>query len=180
MARIPYADPQTLDAETRDMLGRLPPLNLFRMLAHAESALPRYVRMGNALLTKGSLDPVLREMAIVRVGHLCGAAYELHQHDRISRDLGMAEDKLAALAEGPDAAPFTELESAVLRFTDEVVRDVRPTDATFDALAGRLSHGELVELVLVTGYYMMTCRVLETLGVDIEAGDGAALDLDRR
>jgi len=178
MARIPYADPQTLDGETRRLLERLPPLNLFRMLAHAESAFPRYVRMGNALLSKGSLDPVLREMVILRVGHLCGAAYEICQHERIGRDLDMPEDKLRALAKGPEAAVFTELERDALRFTDEMVREVRPAQATFDRLAGRLSHGELVELVLVAGYYLMTCRVLETFRVEIE-DHGAALDLDR-
>ena len=33
MARIPYPDPDTFDADTRTMLGKLPPLNLFRMMA---------------------------------------------------------------------------------------------------------------------------------------------------
>ena len=33
MARIPYPEPDELDAETAALLAALPPLNLFRMLA---------------------------------------------------------------------------------------------------------------------------------------------------
>ena len=39
MARIPYPDPKTLLPETQEQLAKLPPLNLFRMLAGGEGLL---------------------------------------------------------------------------------------------------------------------------------------------
>ena len=57
-------------------------MNIFRMLAGGEGLLRAFSRFGNHLLFKSKLDPVLREIAIVRVGVLSDATYEVYQHDR--------------------------------------------------------------------------------------------------
>ena len=36
MAHVPYPDPQTLSPDTQAVLDKLPPLNIFRMLAGGE------------------------------------------------------------------------------------------------------------------------------------------------
>ena len=46
MARIPYPDPDTFDADTRSVLDKLPPLNLFRMMAGGGALLNNFVRLG--------------------------------------------------------------------------------------------------------------------------------------
>src|SRR3546814_16178049 len=104
------------------------------MLPWAETATEHWHRLGNALLQKSALDPVLREMAIVRVGHLARAGYEVYQHERISARVGMPAEKIAALKDGADSPVFDDLEKLVLRFTDEVVRNVKASDETFRAL----------------------------------------------
>ena len=74
MARAPYPDIETLPDELRTFVQRFDPLmNVFHMLAHTGPALPHFMRLGNAILFKGRLDPELREIAILRVGHLLGA-----------------------------------------------------------------------------------------------------------
>ena len=50
MARLPYADPQAASPAVREALTALPPLNIFRMLAHADSAFVPYLRFGGVLL----------------------------------------------------------------------------------------------------------------------------------
>ena len=74
MARIPYPDPIELTEETAEFLGRLPALNIFRMLAGTEGLLQAFTRFGNHLLYRSELDPVLRELAILRVGVLSNAS----------------------------------------------------------------------------------------------------------
>jgi 4-carboxymuconolactone decarboxylase len=168
MARVPYPDPATLDESTRAFLERLPPLNVFRMLAHGEGLLAAFARFGNHLLFKTQLDPTLREIAIIRVGVLSGAGYEVFQHERISRDLGMSDELIAAIHAGPDPAEFDELQRLVVLFTDDVVANVRAGDETFGPLLERLSVREVQELVITIGFYMAVSRYLETFGVDIE------------
>ena len=79
VARVPYPDPKSLTTETRDILRQMQPLNIFRMMAGGEGLLRAFSRMGNYLLFRTRLDPVLREIAIIRVGALSNAAYEVSE-----------------------------------------------------------------------------------------------------
>ena len=169
MARLPYPDPQTLSPETREFLGKLPPLNIFRMMAGGDGLLRAFVRLGNYLLHHSKLDPIIREIAIIRVGVLSKASYEVFQHERIGRGLGMTEPVLAAIRRGPDDPAFDDLQRLVVQFTDDVVHNVRASDQTFKPLAARLSVCELQELTLAIGYYMAASRFLENFDIDIEA-----------
>lgn len=170
MARVPYPDPASLSADTQEYLGKLPPLNIFRMLAGGEALLPAFTRFGNHVLYKTQLDPVLREVAILRVGVLSGAGYEVHQHEAISRHLGMSDELIAAIHDGPDAPAFDadDAQREVMRYTDDVVAHVRASDETMQPLLARLSLRELQELTITIGYYLAVAKYLETFGVDIE------------
>jgi len=168
MARVPYPDPKSLSAETQEVLGKMPPLNIFRMMAGGEGLLAAFTRMGNYLLFKSKLNPVLREIAIVRAGVLSKAKYEVYQHERISRDLGLSEALIKGIHAGPEDGAFNDLQKMVMRYTDDVVKNVRASDATYKPLAEKLSLQEMQELTVTIGYYMMVSRFLETFDVDIE------------
>jgi 4-carboxymuconolactone decarboxylase len=172
MSRIPYFDVETATGKHAEFLDKLKPhLNIYRMLANSEAGLKGFIRMGNALLHRCELDPKLRELAIVRVGRLSRAAYEVFQHERIAREVGVEDAKIAALRDATIEAPaFSDQDKAVLRFTDDVVRNVKASDKTLKAIEAFLSSGAVVELTLTIGYYMMVCRFLETTGVEGEEG----------
>jgi alkylhydroperoxidase family enzyme len=170
MTRLPYPDPTTLSSETQEFLGKLPPLNIFRMMAGGEGLLRAFVQLGNHLLYKSKLDPILREIAIIRVGVLSKASYEVFQHERIARGLGMSAELIAAIHRGPDDPGFDDLQRRVMVFTDDVVQNVRASDKTFQPLAARLSLQELQELTVTIGFYMTASRFLENFDVDIEGG----------
>jgi 4-carboxymuconolactone decarboxylase len=169
MARIPYPDLDALPDDVKSFVGRIRPmLNIYRMLPHAETSLYGFMKLGNALLFKAELDPILRELVILRVGYLSDATYEIHQHLVVARHVGVSDEKITATKQGPDAMVFSPLERAILRFTDEVVRDVKASDTAYEAVAKHLSHREIAELLLTIGFYMMVSRFLENLEVEIE------------
>lgn len=169
MARIPYPDPASLSPETQEFLAKHDnPLNIFRMLAGGEGLFRAFSRFGGHLLMKTKLDPVLREIAILRVGVLSDATYEMHQHDKIARDIGMSEELLAGIRAGAADPVFDDLQRMVMAYTDDVVQNVRASDATFDPLLAALSVQEMEELTVTIGFYMLVSRFLETFGVDIE------------
>src|SRR6267154_824005 len=55
-----------------------------------------------------------------------------------------------------------------LAITDEIVTLHKPTDATFNAIASKLTPAALVELQLSVGFYIMTSKFLETFAVDLQ------------
>ncbi|MFL6623792.1 MAG: carboxymuconolactone decarboxylase family protein [Sulfurifustaceae bacterium] len=168
MPRIPYFDLTQAPSMITDLLRSRPPLNIYRMLAHATTAAPGFLRLGGALLREAELDAKLRELAILRVGVLSRAGYEVHQHKRVARAVGVPAEKIEAVTQGADADVYTPLEKLVLRFTDDVVQNVKASEAIFKELLGHLGNRSLAELVLTIGYYMMVCRFLENFEVEIE------------
>ena len=174
MARLPYIDPATAPEHVRELLERLPvKLNVFRMMANAESDFRPLVGLGTAILGRQKLSAKLRELAILRVAALSPARYEWVQHVPIAQATGAADAQIAALERGDIAGDaFDPLERAVLRFTTEVVREVRASEPTFAELARRLSAQEIVELIVTVGYYMMIARLLETTAVDLDPPAG--------
>jgi 4-carboxymuconolactone decarboxylase len=169
VARLPYVDPANSSEPVREAFDALPPLNIFRLLAHAETCFRPFLRLGEAILTKQELDPKLRELAICHVARLTPAEYEWVQHAAIARTVGATDEQLDALERGDaGAACFSEDERLVLRFTEQVVRDAKPDDATFAAASERFSPREIVEVTLAVGYYMAIARVMEVAGIDID------------
>ena len=139
------------------------------MLAHSPSHFETYVRMGNAIRFKGELDPCLRELAITRTGILCKSDYEVIAHKRIGKDVGLSDEKLDALEDGPDAAAYDALESDVLRFADALVTSDDVPEDLFRRLQVELTPGAIVELHLSIGFYIMTSKFLVTFGVDLQS-----------
>jgi alkylhydroperoxidase family enzyme len=177
MPRYPYPDAATLSDAAKAELASLAPLNIFRMLAHDPKMLKPFTEMGGRFLLRGRLDPVLRECVILRVGYLSNATYEFTQHEAIGRKLGMDEALFSSLRAGAEAAGLTPEQAEAVRFTDDVVRNVRASDATLTPILKRYGPAGTNEMILLVGYYMMVSRFLETTGVEVEEGGpgGAAI-----
>jgi 4-carboxymuconolactone decarboxylase len=169
MARIPYPDPAALPAELRDYLERGNNMNILRMLSHASPGVfDGFNRLSQGLMIRSPLDPVLREVAILRVGYLSKAAYEIYHHEAIGRAVGLTEPQLRAIRDGADDPLLTPAQLAVMRFADDTVLNVRASDATLAEVRKFIGDSDLVDLIMVIGCYMMVARLLETTGVDID------------
>ena len=170
MARLPYVDPASAPEPVRDALERVPPLNIFRMMANADSAFRPWLRWGAALLGRLKLDPLLRELAILRVARLTPhAEYEWVQHVPIAQAVGASEQQVAALErDEPEANCFSPAQRTVMQFTTEDVRDAQASEKALAALKQTMSPREIVELLMVIGNYMMIARVMATTGMELD------------
>lgn len=171
MPRLPLFPVERMPEKTRRMIladGPTNSLNINKMMAHAENSVRHFMRLGSSLLSQAKLDARLRELSILRVAALCGSHYEWYQHEKMAREAGVPEEKIAGAKAGPDSGCFDGLERLVLKYTDEVTLRVKSADETFYALAEHLDHRELVELTLTIGFYNMVARFLENTGVQVE------------
>lgn len=172
MARIPYPELAALNDKVRTRVEQLPPLNILRMLSHAQANFVPFLAFGSSILTEQELDGKLRELAILRVAHLTGANYEWTQHVPIALQCGASEAQVAAISDGAASPAFNDLEQKVLAFTDELTRNVRVSDATFQALAALLPSRQLVELTLAASFYGLAARVMEVFQIELEPTAG--------
>ena len=171
---MPYIDIDSLPVASRALLGP-EPLNITRMLVGASCDVALgFTAFASALFKADALSPRLREIAILRVGHLSHCDYEVYQHEALGRFLGLTDEDFHAIAAGGAAAERLGQEAVdVIAFVDDIVHNVRAGDARFDAVRCHLNPQQVLDLILVIGFYMMVCRFLETTGVDM---DGRSLD----
>jgi 4-carboxymuconolactone decarboxylase len=180
MARLPYLDLADAPERVREALEAVPPLNIFRTMAHAETAFRPWLRWGGVLLGELELDPALRELAILRVAQQTPhAEYEWVQHVPIAFAVGATQAQVDAIEQNElHADAFDDVQRNVLQFTDEVIHDARASEPTFEALRTELSPREVVELLMVIGQYMMLARVMATVDIELDEPAGRAV-LDR-
>jgi len=184
MARVRLNETADLPEDYRWLFERMEKrrslLNIFRALSHSPEALRRFMKFGSYFLDEGKLDPKLRELAILRAGAGCRSAYEFSQHIAIGRLAGLSDEQIRAVG-APHSRLFDPRQMAVLAFAGEMTDESRVSDPTFDAVRAFMNEEEIVELTMVTAYYNMVSRALNTLEVDIDAAaarDLAALDVE--
>jgi alkylhydroperoxidase family enzyme len=108
----------------------------------------------------------VRELAILRVAALAHSEYELRQHRRIARGVGLGEDEI-------DAAIAGEAPRPLLAFVEAVANDVDAPDELWQPLASVYTDEQMLELVLLVGFYRMIAGALNTVGVPLD-GDVVA------
>lgn len=148
----------------------MPPLELFRTLAHNPRVLRRVRRGG--LLDPGSITVRQREIVILRTTARCGAEYEWGVHAAFFAGAAELEaDHLhATVHQGPDAACWSEKDALLVRACDELHDTARWTASTAAALAAHLSSSQLLEILVLAGLYRAISHVVNGTGVALEPG----------
>lgn len=174
MPRIQPVDPAAAPEPVREALAHLPDLNIFKTLAHAETAFRPFLRFGGAILGQLELDPKLRELAILQVARDAEAEYEWVQHVAIAGAVGVPDAQIDAVERG-DLDVFEEPERAVLELAAAVVAGPRVPDELFDRVRAHLDERRVVELLLTVGDYLMLARVMTVLEIELDEPAGSAV-----
>jgi alkylhydroperoxidase family enzyme len=183
MTRLPYATPAQFADLVRQcgLPEHTPQTNAFFMLAHTPAVGARLLQMVFALLTQTDLDPRVRELVILRVAERCHGTYAWGQHVVIARAVGVSDAHIAALEQGEAPVDlFDDQERTAFDFADGVLDASRCADDTFSAVHQIFSPRQVVELLLLIGYFRMICGLMTTLDVEAEPPFGVkVLNLTR-
>jgi alkylhydroperoxidase family enzyme len=143
--------------------------NVFRVLLHHPPVADIFARLVQAVVLEGSLDPGLREMAIMRAAWIRGSAYEWASHYGISSRIGMSDDKIVAIRSGPTAPGLDSRERAVLALVDEIVTNgFASSEALTAARDAAGSDSAYLELLLIPGGYSALASILDALQVPLD------------
>jgi len=168
MARLPYLEADQVAPEYRDMLKRN--TNLHKLLVNSPDMARAFNGVGNYIRFKSSLDPRLRELAILQVGWLAKSEYEFTHHVRIGKEFGVTDEDIAGLIAETDDKPskLEPLAKVMLKGAREMTRDMAMSEATFAEIKRELSNEQMVDLVLTIAFYCAVVRVLATMKIDNE------------
>lgn len=146
------------------------PLNIFGVLGHHPKLLKRFNLLGGFLLNKGLVPEREREIVILRIGWNARAEYEFGQHTVIGKRCGLTTEEITALTKSLDTHAWSDDDAALIRMADDLSADDCVSDTTWDALAERWTEAELVEWLVVAGFYRLVSGFLNSAGVRLDSG----------
>ncbi|WP_156408908.1 carboxymuconolactone decarboxylase family protein [Rhizobium sp. Root708] len=139
-----------------------------RLLLHSPAFAAGWTAHAGAVRSQLSLEPRLRELAIVAVSVVMETHYEVAIHGRVFLEAGGSQTQLEALRDIDSAREqtllFSATERAAIALAIEMTRSIRVSDSTF--LTAKEAMGDpraLVELIGVIATYNMTNRFLMAL-----------------
>jgi 4-carboxymuconolactone decarboxylase len=145
-------------------------INISKTLAHHPELADAWLTFASYVLRDSTLPPRHRELLILRIGYLCGSEYEWGQHTRIARDVGLTDEEIVRVIEGPDAAGWSSFERTLLRATDELHHDAYVSDRTWGELEARYDTKQLMDVVFTVGEYNLVSMALKTFRVPLDEG----------
>jgi 4-carboxymuconolactone decarboxylase len=159
-----YPDIDALPQHLKDALDQHAPVNVYRMITHSPGLAPGFFAMADAMFQANSLPPQLRELAIIRVGHVYRADYEIYQHERIAGWVGLSAEAIAAAGTGATEGLAAE-EAAILTWTDSLLHNHTLSGPEREDALKLLTVTQLADLVLTVGFYQLVCNFLNTFEV---------------
>lgn len=144
--------------------------NVFGTMANHPDLARDWLVFANHVLRKCTLPPRDREILILRIGWLCGAEYEWAQHTRIGKAVGLTDDDLKHVQQGPNAAGASQHDRLLLKAVDELHADSFIGDETWNALAETYDTRQMMDLVFAVGQYNLVSMALNSFGVQLDPG----------
>lgn len=165
---IPLPDDADLDSEILEILSKLPPLHVFRMMANAPASFRPLVEFAFSLLAKSAFDARKREIAVLRVAHVTRASYEWFQHAIVAKRVGVTDQEIEKIAVDGPVTGLDEEGNLLCRVADEISNEVRLGDEALQQILDRYGTREATELILCVSYFNMLSRFLESTRVALE------------
>ncbi|MHA6493631.1 carboxymuconolactone decarboxylase family protein [Pseudomonas borbori] len=164
----PFA-PEIQAAFDRIMPPGVPPLKLFRSMAHNPRVLQRFLAGG--LLDPGSISVRERELLILRTTALCDAEYEWGVHVAVfNGKAGFSAQQLAnTCAASPDASLWSAEEQALLALADSLHAGSTVDDGLWQRLSEHFREDQLIECLMLVGFYHAVAFMVNGLRVEHEA-----------
>ena len=110
------------------------------------------------------LDPIVRELGILRAGYVQGSQFVFSQHCKAARRFGMSEEKIAEIPHWEVSNVYDAKDRAILAWSDALIlQGGRASDELFEALHSHLSDKDILELTYhIMGYnlHAVCCKAL--------------------
>tara|TARA_B100001109_G_scaffold50785_1_gene40862 strand:- start:1358 stop:1999 length:642 start_codon:yes stop_codon:yes gene_type:complete len=115
------------------------------------------------------IAPRLRELGQARAGFARGSQFVFSQHCKALRAAGYDENQIEAIPHWSSTSVFSEIERAVLAYTDDLVlQGGRVANGTFDLLKSHLSEIEIIELTYIICTYEMHATMTKALRLEFD------------
>jgi len=164
----PYSEEISADFDTVMPPG-MPPLSIFRTMAHNPRVLHRMVIGG--LLDKGSISVTDRELVILRACGVCKAEYEWGVHVAVfAEKAGFNEAQISdTTMQESDSSLWSDSQNLIIALVNQLHTNNQVSDELWEKMAKVFKEEQLIELIMLTGLYHAVSFVVNACQIQREA-----------
>jgi alkylhydroperoxidase family enzyme len=165
MAQIPHTAGSIIDHN----LGLKRNNNVLQLVFMSPNVGEAFARLNAAHLTGLALSPKLRELLILHTAWRTQSEYTWTKHGDIAKSVGVTDAQIASIQQGQlQSFAFTEKEKKLLHFAVCIETSATLSSDDLEAFREHFSDRELVEIVVVRGFYDTIAMLASLFALEID------------
>jgi alkylhydroperoxidase family enzyme len=150
--------------------------NLLRSLAHAPEGLQHYQRLGHYGRYGTDLSEIQRELTIICT--VRDVHYGWTHHSALARAIGVTDAQCATIKQGKTPADLGAPERALCEYVFAFSACRGVPDAVLAAMLQHFTPRQVVDVALLSAYYMAAGALIIGLDVEVEGPEMLARELE--
>lgn len=177
--RIPPIDRSEWTDEVRDLFTVMdgpeawdkgPSRQVMYYLAQHPVLSKRFMEFGRHVLIDSILPHRERELVTLYIGWTTGSDYEWLSHVAFGLQVGLTDEDIEAVKQGPDSPHWSGLDRDLLRAVDQMRDHYDLDDELWASLSREYDQRQMFELMYTIGNYMVFSAVFNSLRIPVEPG----------
>ena len=175
MARLPNVSREQLKPEDQKFFDEIvgsrgSVRGPYGILLHSPELAARVADTGAYVRFDFDMPNALKEVVIITTAREIKSQYEFSAHARLAREAGVSEDTIRAIAQGTAPQGLADDEAMLVRYTVELLRDRKISDATFNAVKNKYGDRGVVDVTALIGHYLLVGQILAAFDVELAPG----------
>jgi len=165
VAPLPLDSPEVLNAAPVAVAGSPGGINGLATMLRNRPLYDVWRPLGRYLNGQSSIGSRERELVILRTAWLCDGTYCWANHAVAARTAGLGDSEIEAVKVGSNDPTWNTADAALVRAAEELRMDGDITDRTWAQLATSYDDAQLIEIVMLAGYFFMVASTFNALRV---------------
>jgi 4-carboxymuconolactone decarboxylase len=142
----------------------------YGVLLHSPQLAARVAATGAYVRFDFDMPNSLKETVILATAKEIKSQYEFTAHARLAREAGVTDDTIRSIARGTAPQDLADDEEILVRYTQELLRNHKITDPTYNAVKERFGERATLEVTGLIGHYLLVGQILAAFEVDLAPG----------
>src|SRR5215471_20623017 len=162
MPRIPYVQKESATGKVKELYDNFEKQfnvrgvpNVVKALSNSPGLATRVFPLANYFMAESSLDPRLRELAVLILMKRLDCEYGFVRHIEIAERCGLSRAQIDAIGSYNSSGLFTDNDKLVLRYADELTTKARVDDNLFQQVQNLIGQKDILELTAATAFWNM-------------------------
>ena len=172
MARVPYVSrddvPDAHKAAYDRIVSERGGAHVFLALANIPNLTADMLNFTGQMRSGSVIEPRLRELSIMTVGHVNDCSYEFDHHWNHALKAGLRRAQMEQLDQVDTSPEYDARERAIVRYAKEVTLTSDASERTWSDLREHFSIRETMDIVMSVAWYNAVVRILKPLRVEME------------